>query len=85
MCCAIWRWRFWGCSVANGKRRANGEKVLEERLAEQQQLTSSLNVDRLNQITDLQDEVYVMKKKAVHDRYMLAIVAILGLLTAVSR
>ena len=37
------------------------------------------------QITDLQDEVYAMKKKAVHDRYMLAIVAILGLLTAVSR
>jgi len=69
--------------VANGKRRANWEKVLEERVAEQQQLTSSLNVDRLNQITDLQNEVYVMKKKAVHDRYMLAIVAILGLFTAV--
>jgi len=69
--------------MSNGKRRANWEKVLEERVAEQQQLTSSLNVDRLNQITDLQNEVYVMKKKAVHDRYTLAIIAILGILTAV--
>ena len=69
--------------MSNGKRRANWEKVLEERMAEQQQLISSLNIDRLNQITDLQNEVYVMKKTVAKQRYFLIATAYFFAFTAI--
>lgn len=35
------------------------------------------------QITSLQSEVYAMKKKAVRDGYVFAVIAVLGIITAV--
>ncbi len=56
--------------MANGKRRANGEKVLEERLAAEMELMSELNLNRLSEITDLYKEVAFLKSevKAMKER-----------------
>jgi len=73
--------------VANGKRRANWEKVLEERMADGRANTSAmvtdLNLDLRKQVSDLQSEVGKIKKEALRMYILLVAVAILGLLTAV--
>lgn len=65
--------------MSNGKRRANWEKVLEAQMQPVHMASMAMQA----QITDLQNEIYAMKKNAVHDRYVLIVVIILGVLTAV--
>ena len=73
--------------MANGKRRANWEKVLEERLGAARIDVSAMVSDTTrnlhNQLIDLQNEVHANNKESLRDRYIFAIVAILGILTAV--
>ena len=73
--------------MANGKRRANWEKVLDERIAESRieasLMVTDLNLDLYKQVSDLQAEVGKIKKESLRMYILLVAVAILGILTAV--
>ncbi len=64
--------------MSTGKRRANWETVLEERMVQQQLLISNLNMDRLNQITDLQNKVDAINKKLTGCCHMITVLASLS-------